>query len=139
MQVRLGQGGAWGGPTPAPQSRWLWWSCQPRGRWAPAYDFCSSTECFAFAALRCYAVFTFAHHPRPLNNPRNWMAFAGILRQSAMFYGSAYRVGKVISHPHYDSKTKNNDIALMKLQTPLTFNGTHRCLGLGVREPCGHS
>lgn len=43
-----------------------------------------------------------------------------------MFYGNAYRVGKVISHPHYDSKTKNNDIALMKLQTPLTFNGTHR-------------
>lgn len=44
-----------------------------------------------------------------------------------MFYGNAYRVGKVISHPHYDSKTKNNDIALMKLQTPLTFNGTHLC------------
>lgn len=40
-----------------------------------------------------------------------------------MFYGNGYRVAKVISHPNYDSKTKNNDIALMKLQTPLTFNG----------------
>ncbi|XP_066115429.1 transmembrane protease serine 2 isoform X2 [Saccopteryx bilineata] len=58
----------------------------------------------------------------PLNNPRYWTAFAGILRQSFMFYGSGYRVEKVISHPNYDSKTKNNDIALMKLQTPLTFN-----------------
>ncbi|XP_045719511.1 transmembrane protease serine 2 [Mirounga angustirostris] len=58
----------------------------------------------------------------PLNNPRYWTAFAGILRQSFMFYGRGYRVGKVISHPNYDSKTKNNDIALMKLQTPLTFN-----------------
>uniref|UniRef100_A0A671DXX9 Transmembrane serine protease 2 n=1 Tax=Rhinolophus ferrumequinum TaxID=59479 RepID=A0A671DXX9_RHIFE len=58
----------------------------------------------------------------PLNNPRYWTAFAGILRQSFMFYGSGYRVEKVISHPNYDSKSKNNDIALMKLQTPLTFN-----------------
>ncbi|XP_025768873.1 transmembrane protease serine 2 [Puma concolor] len=59
----------------------------------------------------------------PLNNPRHWTAFVGILRQSFMFYGHGYRVGKVISHPNYDSKTKNNDIALMKLQTPLTFDG----------------
>ncbi|XP_030878977.1 transmembrane protease serine 2-like, partial [Leptonychotes weddellii] len=59
---------------------------------------------------------------RPLNNPQYWTAFAGILRQSFMFYGHGYRVGKVISHPNYDSKTKSNDIALMKLQTPLTFN-----------------
>uniref|UniRef100_A0A8C7AIG0 Transmembrane serine protease 2 n=1 Tax=Neovison vison TaxID=452646 RepID=A0A8C7AIG0_NEOVI len=58
----------------------------------------------------------------PLNNPRYWTVFAGVLTQSFMFYGHGYRVGKVISHPSYDSKTKNNDIALMKLQTPLTFN-----------------
>ncbi|KAM5333182.1 transmembrane protease serine 2 isoform 1-T2 [Glossophaga mutica] len=58
----------------------------------------------------------------PLNNPRYWTAFAGILKQSSMFYGDGYRVEKVISHPNYDSKTKNNDIALMKLQTPLPFN-----------------
>lgn len=64
---------------------------------------------------------------RPLNNPRYWTVFAGVLTQSFMFYGHGYRVGKVISHPSYDSKTKNNDIALMKLQTPLTFNGTPRC------------
>ncbi|KAM9253032.1 transmembrane protease serine 2 [Dugong dugon] len=57
-----------------------------------------------------------------LSNPRYWTAFAGILRQSLMFYEYGYQVAKVISHPNYDSKTKNNDIALMKLQTPLTFN-----------------
>ena len=64
---------------------------------------------------------------RPLNNPKIWAAFAGILKQSYMLYGSGYRVAKVISHPNYDSKTKNNDIALMKLQTPLTFNGVYLC------------
>nr|XP_036870732.1 transmembrane protease serine 2 isoform X2 [Manis javanica]XP_036870734.1 transmembrane protease serine 2 isoform X2 [Manis javanica]XP_036870735.1 transmembrane protease serine 2 isoform X2 [Manis javanica]XP_036870736.1 transmembrane protease serine 2 isoform X2 [Manis javanica]XP_036870737.1 transmembrane protease serine 2 isoform X2 [Manis javanica] len=58
----------------------------------------------------------------PLNHPRYWSAFAGVLRQSFMFYGNGYRVEKVISHPNYDSQTKNNDIALMKLQTPLTLS-----------------
>ncbi|XP_030744530.2 transmembrane protease serine 2 [Echinops telfairi] len=58
----------------------------------------------------------------PLSNPRYWTAFAGILKQSFMFYGSGKRIEKVISHPSYDAKTKSNDVALMKLQTPLTLS-----------------
>lgn len=41
-----------------------------------------------------------------------------------MLYGSGYRVAKAIPHPDYDSNTKNNDIALMKLQAPLPLSGT---------------
>uniref|UniRef100_A0A8C0W9K9 Transmembrane protease serine 2 n=1 Tax=Castor canadensis TaxID=51338 RepID=A0A8C0W9K9_CASCN len=58
----------------------------------------------------------------PLNRAWYWTAFAGILKQSDMLSDVGYPVQKVISHPNYDSKTKNNDIALMKLQTSLTFN-----------------
>ncbi|XP_054984167.1 transmembrane protease serine 2 [Sorex araneus] len=59
---------------------------------------------------------------KPLNNPRYWTAFAGIQSQSRMLYGSGHRVAKVIPHPSYDATTKNNDIALMKLQTPLALS-----------------
>ncbi|XP_012882786.1 PREDICTED: transmembrane protease serine 2 isoform X1 [Dipodomys ordii] len=59
---------------------------------------------------------------KPLDRPRHWTVFAGILRQSLMFYGHGHRVERVISHPSYDPKSKNNDIALFKLQTPLMLS-----------------
>ncbi|XP_037380378.1 transmembrane protease serine 2 isoform X2 [Talpa occidentalis] len=58
----------------------------------------------------------------PLNNPWYWTAYAGVLRQSFMFFGTGHRIKKVIVHPKYDTKTKDYDIALMKLQAPMTFN-----------------
>ncbi|XP_063812675.1 transmembrane protease serine 2 [Pseudophryne corroboree] len=36
--------------------------------------------------------------------------------------GSMYYVDRVISHPNYDTETKNNDIALMKLKQSIKFN-----------------
>nr|XP_060496986.1 transmembrane protease serine 2 [Panthera onca] len=85
-------------------------------------DVCSSKTVVSLRCIECGVTWSSALPSRPLNNPRHWTAFVGILRQSFMFYGHGYRVGKVISHPNYDSKSKNNDIALMKLQTPLTFD-----------------
>nr|XP_045359954.1 transmembrane protease serine 2 [Camelus bactrianus] len=83
-------------------------------------DVCSSKR---VVSLRCIdAEGCSSLSSRPLSNAKIWTAFAGILSQSLMIYGNGYQIAKVISHPNYDSKTKNNDIALMKLQTPLTFN-----------------
>ncbi|NWX12220.1 FA10 factor, partial [Aegotheles bennettii] len=33
-----------------------------------------------------------------------------------------HRVEKIISHPEFDSKTSDNDIALLKLEEPITFS-----------------
>ncbi|XP_042315230.1 transmembrane protease serine 2 isoform X2 [Sceloporus undulatus] len=54
--------------------------------------------------------------------PHYWNVFAGILRQPEMIYSKGHRVEKVIPHPNYDSSSKTNDIALMKLQSPLIFD-----------------
>lgn len=36
--------------------------------------------------------------------------------------GTLYKVKRVIEHPNYNSKTFNNDIALLELDQPLSFN-----------------
>lgn len=35
---------------------------------------------------------------------------------------------QIISHPGYDTDTKDNDVALMKLETPLSFTGMYSVL-----------
>ncbi|KAM6448314.1 transmembrane protease serine 2 isoform 3-T4 [Liasis olivaceus] len=57
------------------------------------------------------------------SDPSSWTVYAGILRQSEMIPSKGFRVARIISHPNYDSASKNNDVALMKLQYPLSFNG----------------
>nr|XP_014432687.1 transmembrane protease serine 2 isoform X1 [Pelodiscus sinensis] len=59
-----------------------------------------------------------------LSSPYYWTVYAGILTQSETRYRSGYKVTKIISHPNYNSDSKDNDIALMKLQTPLRFTDT---------------
>ncbi|XP_060090217.1 transmembrane protease serine 2 [Heteronotia binoei] len=56
------------------------------------------------------------------SQPFYWRVYAGILLQQEMLRPKGHKVVKIISHPNYDSETKNNDVALMKLQSPLTFN-----------------
>ncbi|XP_066477394.1 transmembrane protease serine 2 [Tiliqua scincoides] len=56
------------------------------------------------------------------SDSHQWSVYAGILSQLAMSSSRGYRVAKIISHPNYDPSTKNNDVALMKLQSSLFFD-----------------
>ncbi|XP_025908828.1 transmembrane protease serine 2 [Nothoprocta perdicaria] len=64
------------------------------------------------------------------SNPYSWKVYAGILNQKDMIFINGYNVQKVISHPDYDADSKDNDVALMKLETPLTFNDNIRAVCL---------
>nr|XP_033798330.1 transmembrane protease serine 2 [Geotrypetes seraphini] len=50
-----------------------------------------------------------------------WKVYPGILYIPSTS-ASWYRVDKIIFNKNYDSETKNNDIALMKLRSPISFN-----------------
>ncbi|KFQ84568.1 Transmembrane protease serine 2, partial [Phoenicopterus ruber ruber] len=55
------------------------------------------------------------------SDPYYWRVYAGILHQDEMFLSNGHRVHQIISHPDYDTDSKDNDVALMKLETPLSF------------------
>ncbi|XP_047927440.1 transmembrane protease serine 2 [Anser cygnoides] len=59
-----------------------------------------------------------------LSDPYVWRVYAGIVSQSVISLRAGYRVQQIISHPGYDTDTKDNDVALMKLETPLSFTDT---------------
>ncbi|XP_065597738.1 transmembrane protease serine 2 [Cyrtonyx montezumae] len=60
------------------------------------------------------------------SDPSVWSVYAGILSQNQMLSGLGYRVQQIISHPDYDTDSKDNDVALMKLETPMHFTDTVR-------------
>uniref|UniRef100_A0A8C5NRM7 Transmembrane protease serine 2 n=1 Tax=Junco hyemalis TaxID=40217 RepID=A0A8C5NRM7_JUNHY len=62
---------------------------------------------------------TFSLFCRRLSDPHSWRVYAGILNQDEMLFRSGYKVQLIISHPDYDTDSKDNDVALMKLETPL--------------------
>ncbi|KAK1800752.1 hypothetical protein P4O66_005942, partial [Electrophorus voltai] len=57
-----------------------------------------------------------------LSLPSQWTVYAGYLTLTEMYAASGSPVSRIIYHPGFDSKTNNNDIALMKLLTPLKMS-----------------
>ncbi|KAE8621369.1 hypothetical protein XENTR_v10004799 [Xenopus tropicalis] len=56
------------------------------------------------------------------SSPYPWTVYVGSLYKSTG--GTRYSVKSLIGHQNYDTKTKNNDIALMRLKSPITLTST---------------
>lgn len=54
------------------------------------------------------------------SNARDWTVYAGYLTRSEMQLASGNSVGRIVKHD-FDPGTNENDIALMKLNRPLTI------------------
>lgn len=68
-------------------------------------------------------ILTAAHCVEGANsNAAVWTVYAGSILRSA---GQAFFVERIVSHPNYNTDTKNYDIALMKLKTRLSFTGSN--------------
>ncbi|XP_061596206.1 transmembrane protease serine 2 [Cololabis saira] len=79
-----------------------------------------------------------AHCFQEYSNPSGWKVFSGDVSLSRMRFGDT--VQRIINHENYDSNTNDNDIALLKLGTPMAFTRTVRpvCLpNSGIDMPAG--
>lgn len=50
----------------------------------------------------------------------------GIDQRSAAVFAPSYKVKRVITHPHFNAQTLQNDIALVELTTPIVYNDTQK-------------
>ncbi|XP_069492142.1 transmembrane protease serine 2 isoform X2 [Ambystoma mexicanum] len=100
------------GGTVATRGEWPWQvSLQVRG-----------THVCGGSIVTPYWIVTAAHCVEGgLSSTSQWKVYAGYLYLYEM--SSGYLVEKIISRPDYETKTKNNDLALMKLASPITFSG----------------
>ena len=66
-------------------------------------------------------------HPLSPVNDQDFIE-AGMIKLSSndrkRFIGQKKFINQIIVHPSYDTRTKNNDIAILKLKTPLSFSET---------------
>lgn len=71
-----------------------------------------------------YWILSAAHCFQSFFSPRLWTVHSGDVRLSTLSLRPGNTVSKIISHEAFDPDTNDNDIALLKLSSPLTFSKT---------------
>lgn len=75
--------------------------------------------CFVFSSKLLYFLFLFFNFS---SSPSGWTVSLGLQSlQGANPNKVSRNVVKIILHPNYDSMTNNNDIALLRLSSPVRF------------------
>uniref|UniRef100_A0A8C1WZJ4 Transmembrane serine protease 2 n=1 Tax=Cyprinus carpio TaxID=7962 RepID=A0A8C1WZJ4_CYPCA len=67
-----------------------------------------------------YWIITAAHCVQEFSNARDWTVYAGYLTRAEMGLATGNSVSRIVMH-NFDPRTNENDIALMKLNRPLTI------------------
>lgn len=120
------------GGSEAVNGAWPWQvSLQVRGQHICGGSIISSI--FVLSAAHCFESY---------NRPSLWKVASGDVNLFRLWWNNqAKSVDKIISHKNYNTRTNDNDIALLKLSSPLTFSTNIKpvCLpNVGIDISPGH-
>ncbi|XP_028274527.1 transmembrane protease serine 2-like isoform X2 [Parambassis ranga] len=94
------------------------------------------------ALISPYWIVTAAHCVNGVSSPADWAVYAGIVDPSSTLFSPAYSVSGIIVHEGFNSLTRSDDIALLRLSKPLDIKASSNigpvCLpnvGLNVTVP----
>ncbi|XP_037632097.1 transmembrane protease serine 2-like [Sebastes umbrosus] len=109
--------------------------------WQVSLQVAGSHRCGG-AIISPYWIVTAAHCVARSCSPADWAVYAGILDPLGTLFNPAYSVSRVIAHEGFNSVTRRNDIALMRLSKPLDITASRNispvCLpnvGLNISDP----
>ncbi|KAM7399541.1 hypothetical protein PAMP_018807 [Pampus punctatissimus] len=86
--------------------------------WQVSLQVAGSHRCGG-AIISPYWIVTAAHCVAKFSSPGVWSVYAGIVDPLATLFNPAYSVSHIIAHKGYNSLTRRNDIALMRLSKPV--------------------
>ncbi|XP_035536320.1 transmembrane protease serine 2-like [Morone saxatilis] len=91
--------------------------------WQVSLQVAGSHRCGG-AVISPYWIVTAAHCVDRASSPGDWIVYAGILDPLETLFNPAYSVSHIIAHEGYNSLTRRNDIALIRLSKPLDITAS---------------